>query len=91
MLFLLDATMRLIDGNVESAAHVAILMFHLTGTLHDEPTFIGRLIQRSPEDAAMRTVEYALRVGELNDEGYLYLMPQVHGFDGAFAARLRRV
>jgi 16S rRNA (cytosine967-C5)-methyltransferase len=27
----------------------------------------------------------------LNDGGYLYLMPQVHGFDGAFAARLRRV
>lgn len=27
----------------------------------------------------------------LNDGGYLYLMPQVHGFDGAFAARLRKV
>ena len=27
----------------------------------------------------------------LNDRGYLYVMPQVFGFDGAFAARLRKV
>ncbi len=27
----------------------------------------------------------------LNDRGYLYVMPQIFGFDGAFAARLRKV
>jgi len=27
----------------------------------------------------------------LNDQGYLYVTPQESGFDGAFAARLRRV
>ena len=27
----------------------------------------------------------------LNDRGYLYVMPQTFGFDGAFAARLRKV
>jgi len=27
----------------------------------------------------------------LNDRGYLYVLPQVFGFDGAFAARLRKV
>jgi 16S rRNA (cytosine967-C5)-methyltransferase len=27
----------------------------------------------------------------LDDRGYLYLTPQVHGFDGVFAARLRKV
>ena len=27
----------------------------------------------------------------LNDRGYFYVIPQVFGFDGAFAARLRKV
>ncbi len=45
----------------------------------------------------LRRPEFRMDPGEgvsakfLNDRGYLYVVPQAFGFDGAFAARLRRV
>ena len=44
-----------------------------------------------------RREEFHMEHGEgvdgefLSDRGYLYVMPQSGGFDGAFAARMRRV
>lgn len=67
-LFVLDATMQLIDGEVDSAADTAILLFLLAGTLYDEPSGFGRFVQMSAETSALRIVEYALRVDELDVE-----------------------
>ena len=65
---MLDATIQLIDGQVDSAGDTAILLFHLAGTLHDEPSIIGRLVQMNVENAALQAVEYTLRVDKLGVE-----------------------
>ncbi len=53
--------------------------------------------QEQIEAFMARRPEFQMDPGEgvngefLNDRGYLYVMPQAFGFDGAFAARLRKV
>lgn len=67
-LVLLDATLRLLEGEMETASSDAELLFALAGTLHDEPIMLSRLVQISIEAYSIRAIENILRVGQLNGE-----------------------
>ena len=63
-----DCALRLTDGNLEQAAEILHLQFHLAATLDEYPSVIGRLVQIAVEAMSVRGIENVLRVGELEEQ-----------------------
>lgn len=62
----LDAALKLVDGDLTGACVDAKRLFHLAGTLRDEPTVISRLVSVAVQAAAAATIEDTLSAGELD-------------------------
>ena len=76
----LEATLKLIDGNLTGATDCVHIQFCIAGTLNEHPSIIGSLVQTAIDATALNSVENILRVGEV-DEATLA------GFDQTIKAR----
>jgi hypothetical protein len=59
---------KLVDGDLEGAAHTSILGFHIAGTPNEHPTVISALVEMACDALPLRATESILRVGELPEQ-----------------------
>lgn len=61
----LEGVLLLIDGDLEGAAEKVRLFSHISATLNEHPTLIGRLVQMALDAFTKRGIENILRVGRV--------------------------
>jgi hypothetical protein len=64
----LDSMIRLIDGDMRGAAETVRIQAHISATLDEHPTVIGRLVQMALDALLVKTIENTLRVGEVDKQ-----------------------
>lgn len=64
----LDSVLKLIDGDMEGSAATVRIQAHVSATLDECPTIIGRVVQIAIDAKTLRTIENIMRVGELDEQ-----------------------